>query len=461
MAAPSAGPVPAAAPAATPPPPLTREEWWAIAIGRDRPPVECPPRAPVCCWNGDVTVRARGRFTSSDTDVDLYEHLRLQYRREDAPGWSGSMHVRAAEDLDGRHDGHSFFVFDSVDDTYPAAVQLRVYHLYANYLDECGLLESARIGRQDVFAAAETLHLDGARLVLRPDSTSDTRLFAFGGVPTHLYDTGHEGDWVVGAGASFAPRCGTTVEVGDAYLEDAGGLYGTRTANLASVEATQRVSPFVTARAGYQQLDADPRRAWGSFDAVSPATGATVRGSFRAQILSEHEQPYDVDPYFAILLDREPFWDATLSASKDLGCVWSVEAGGRVRRLFDRADRGTFNHDFSRAYLTLSARDLPLRCLSLAATGEWWRSEDGEDVGAFGFEAEWKPQGPLRLSAGIDYSLYRTDLFTASERYDSYGAYLRARYTGPSGWGWTTSLRADTDRYDTYWTVDFAVRIEF
>lgn len=465
-AAPTAAPAAGTPPTASPPvplptpPPMSPDTWWAIAMGSDRPALDCVPRAAVCGFEGDLTVRARARLTSSDDDVDLYEHLRLRWRREDAPGWSASMHVRAAEDVDGSNHGSSFSPFASIDDTYDAAVQVRLYHLYANHHEDCGVLEQLRVGRQDVSRVGEWLHLDGAHLVLRP-SAGDTRLYAFGGVPTHLYDTSHQGDWVVGGGASFTPWCGASVEVGDAWFEDVNGLYGRTSVNLAAAEATQRLSPFATVRAGYQQLDEEPRRAWGSFDAHAPACDLSVRGSLRTQILTERREAYDVDPFFAVLLDLEPYWEASLSASKGLGDVWTVEAGGQARRLFDRGDRGTFNHDFSRAYATVSARDLPWRCVGLAVTGEWWRSEDGEDVGSFGFEADWRPAGPLRLTAGIDYALYRTDLFTASERYDSYGAFVRARYTDTSGRLWTGSLRADTDDYDVYWTVDLAVRIEF
>ena len=45
----------------------------------------------------------------------------------------------------------------------------------------------------------------------------------------------------------------------------------------------------------------------------------------RFQTLKEREQAYDVDPYFAILLDLEPYWEATLSGSKGFGLATTVE----------------------------------------------------------------------------------------------------------------------------------------
>jgi hypothetical protein len=464
-ASPDAAPSPrATAPIADPgaapsgPLPLTPEEWWSRAIGLSRESIACVPRAPVRRWSGDATLRFRGRYSEDDADNDLYQYLRLRYRREDAPGWSASMHLRISEDLDGQNDGSSFFVFDSVDDTYDSPVLSRLYHLYASYRPPSGVVEQVRVGRQDV-TAGDLFHVDGAHVLLRP-GPAPTRLYAFGGVPSHLYEASVEGDWIVGAGAAFDPWCGASVEVSDVFLEDESGLYGARNANLATVQLSQRLRTWGSLRAGYQQLDDEPRVAWASADLLAPRLDATVRGAVRTQILSEKAQAYDIDPYYAILLEYEPYWEASLSASKGLGRVWAVEAGGQVRRLYDEDDRGDFNHEFTRAYATVSAKDWPARGLGVAVTGEGWRAEDGEDIGAVGFEVEWKPGGCWRATAGMDYALYRTDLYAAEERYDSYGWFLRARWRS-SRWEWDGSLRLDTDDFDTYVTANLSLRFEF
>jgi hypothetical protein len=438
---------------------MSADEWWARALGVGRAPIVDAPRPPVPRWSGDVTLRARGRYTEDDADTDLYQHLRLRYRREDAPGWSASMHLRLSEDVDGQSDGPSFFVFDSVDDTYDSAVLSRLYHLYANYRTATGFVEQVRVGRQDV-TAGDVFHVDGAHVLLRPSACGPTRLYAFGGVPSHLYEASVEGDWIVGVGASFVPWRGASVEVSDVFLEDRSRLYGTPSANLATIQLAQHLS-CGSLRAGYQHLDEDPREAWGSFDLVVPRWAATFRGAFRTQILSEREQAYDIDPYFAILLDLEPYWDASVSASKALGPCVSVEAGAQVRRLYDDDDEGVFNREFTRAYATLATEGRPWRGLGLAVTGEWWSAEDGEDVLAAGFEATWRSGGRWRASAGMDYALYRTDLYAAAERYDAYGWFLRARYRPSACWELDGSLRLDADDFDTYLTVNVSARWEF
>jgi hypothetical protein len=208
-------------------------------------------------------------------------------------------------------------------------------------------------------------------------------------------------------------------------------------------------------------LDAEARAAWASADVYSERLAATLRVAARTQILAERAEAYDVDPVYAILLDLAPYWEASVSASKDLGGTFTAEAGGQVRRLYDENDRGDFNHDFSRVYATLTAHDVPRCGVTLSATGEWWRTEDGDDVAAFGFEAAWRPSECFRTSAGVDYSLYRTDLYAATERFDSYGGFVRARWRASPSWEWDGSVRLEDDDFDTVLTVNLAVRFDF
>jgi hypothetical protein len=438
---------------------MSSEEWWSRALGLSRAPIVDAPVVCVPTWSGDITVRARGRYTEDDADTDLYQHFRVRYRREDAPGWSASMHLRLSEDLDGIADSSDFFVFDSVDDTYDTAILSRLYHLYAHYHAPGGVLDYVRIGRQDV-TAGEIFHVDGATVSLRPSPCGSARLFAFGGIPSHLYESTIDGDWIVGVGGSFSPWRGASVEASDVYLEDHSEIYGTPTANLFTVEMAQRFANGGL-RAGYQHLDEEARKAWGSFDWFVPRWAASFRGTLHVQILSEEEQAYDIDPYYAILLDLQPYWDLGLSASKELGRCASVEAGVQLRRLFEDDDEGAFNHEFTRVYGTLATQHRPWYGLGLAVTGEWWSAEDTEDVVAAGFEVDYRPGGRWRWTAGMDYALYRTDLYAAEERYDSYGWYLRARYDPSPRWHLDGRLRVDTDDFDTYLTVDLAALWEF
>ncbi len=444
-----------------PKPAMSPEAWWRQALGLDRPAVAGVPRARVPTWSGDLTVRLKVRAPDDDSDSDLYQHLRVRYRREDAPGLSASVHLRVSEDLDGLDDSSSFFVFDSVDDTYDSAVVARLYHAYAGWRSCGGVLEQVRVGRQYV-TAGDVFHLDGAHVTLAPSGQgSRTRVTLFGGVPAHLFESSLEGDFAVGGSVSFAPWHGASVEVADVYLEDESDLYGGETANLLSVDAAQRLGCWGTLRAGYQHLDDEPRRASLAGDVFLPRIDATLRAALFTQILHEREQVWDLDPYFAILIDQAPYWDLRVSASKGLSRCLTLEAGVHARALYDQDDETTFNREFVTVHGTLASRGWPWRGLGLALTGEWWSAEDAEDVFAAGFEVDWRRGTRWRFTGGMDYSLYRTDLYAAEERYDDYGWYLRARYKPRARWELDGSLRLDTDDFDTYLTASMAVRYEF
>jgi hypothetical protein len=196
-------------------------------------------------------------------------------------------------------------------------------------------------------------------------------------------------------------------------------------------------------------------------DAALPRWDASVRGSFRVQMLAENEQAYDVDPYFAILTELHPYWEASASASKAFGALSAVEAGAHVRRLQDEDDEGDYNHDFTRGWLTLSRWSDPCRRFGVSATGEWWSTGDGEDVGAAGFAVDWRPGERWRASAGVDYSLWRSDLYAARERYDSYGVFVRARWRPTARWEGDASVRYDTGDEEDVLTVQLTARWEF
>jgi hypothetical protein len=193
--------------------------------------------------------------------------------------------------------------------------------------------------------------------------------------------------------------------------------------------------------------------------AFSPRYDATIRGSFRSQLEWENSLVYDLDPYYAIEQSLAPYWDAHLAVAKALSSCFTLEVGGTGRGLWDDADKGTFNREFARVYATLSADAWPTSCWSLALTADYWAGHD--HVFAGGFEATWKPGGRFRLDAGVDYSLWRTDLYTATERFDSWGGHVRATWAFNSCWKADLSVRVEDDDIDTFVTVQAGVRFEF
>jgi hypothetical protein len=421
----------------------------------------CPPPPPPC-WKGSVEVRVRGRWAEQDgsRDLDLYEYLRLRYRDERAVGWSFSLFGRLSQDLDGEVDTDEFFVFDSVDDTGDSWFSGRLYHAYANWRPGRGVVEEVRIGRQ-YQDAGEYLHFDGVRATIDPGADRRSfRLHGFVGVPAHLYESSPEGDFVGGAGVFAEPIPCAEARLDYAFLRDENRWYGTEEAHLVTASWFQRIRTYTSVRATYQQVNEDPRTFHAAIDSWIPRPDVTWRGSFRTQLSEEQALVFDLDPYFAIARDLEPYWEAHAAVSKGFGSCFTAEVGGAVRRLYDPDDAGDFNREFERVYATLATWRWPHRTLGLSVTGEWWESRE-EDVGAVSFEATWQPSRRWRVRAGTDYALYRTDLYTASERLDSRGVFAKAEFRPNPRWRVHAGVRWEDDDFDTYWTLDAGVRMDF
>jgi hypothetical protein len=452
--------LPADVPKAVPPPAPTAAEKAAVArVLPSDVPVAVRPWSEPCCFRGSVAIRFRSRSGDGERDTDLYEYGTVTYRKDSDVGWSGSFYGRLAQDLDGDQDNSGFYVFDGVDDTFDSAVTGRLYHLYASYRFAGGFLERVRVGRQDIGGGYPFL-VDGVHVRTAPAGCAEFQASAFAGVPAHIYEASPEGDFIGGLGFAVRPWRGGDFALDWVYVEDENEFYGRPTNHLITAELRQRVSEWVNGRVWYEQVDDDPRELGLSGTAFAPRLNATFRGSFRTQLEQENALAYDLDPYYAIEQTLQPYWDAHFAVSKALSDCTTVEVGATGRALYDDDDEGTFNREFGRFYATLSLDGWPRTCWSFALTGDYWVAQD-EDTFAGAFEARYKPSDVLRLVAGVDYALYRTDVYTANERIDSWNGYVKATYAPWGRWKFDLAVRLEDDDVDTFVTVQAGARFEF
>jgi len=410
-------------------------------------------------WQGTASMRLRARVdTDSEHDVDLYEYLALRYRKESDTGWSASFYGRLAEDLDYDSPTSSYYVFNDVDGTYDSLLTGRLYHMYASYRWDCAFLEQVRIGRQNVDGGYPFL-VDGIRATTAPRGVADFQASAFVGLPAHLFEGSPEGDFICGAGVAFRPWKGGDARVDWAYIEDENTYYGTPKNNLFTGELRQRIATYTSGRLWYQQVDDHPREIGVSGLSYVCEADVAIRGSFRSLLEEQNALVYDIDAYTAIEQTLFPYWDGHLSASKGFQNRVTVEGGVTARGLWSASDEGTFNREFVRLYATVSRADWPRRDVTLSLTGEYWASHD--DVFSGGFDATWKPSTCFRLSAGLDYALYRTDIYTDTERYDSYGAYARVTFVPARSWKADVTLRFEDDDAGTFFTLQAGLGYDF
>jgi hypothetical protein len=130
-----------------------------------------------------------------------------------------------------------------------------------------------------------------------------------------------------------------------------------------------------------------------------------------------------------------------------------------TRQLFDSADEGRYNREWTRLYFLLSTYDWPCRDVTLALTGELWDSDDNFE--SIAFEADWHPSRCWRLTVGTDWALYRFDFYAAEERRGSRAGYLRLRWRPTDSLSFLLRLRLEDDEYDTYFTLNTGFEFEF
>ncbi len=426
-----------------------------------------PPMLPVCApippepcrWRGVASARFRGRVTTDgDHDLDLYEYLRLQYRKESEVGWSGSIYGRLAEDLDGDGSEGDYDPFNDVDSSYDSLLTGRLYHLFASYRFQSGPVEQVRIGRQDIDGGYPFL-VDGVHVTTAPTGSAEFQATGFIGLPAYIYEDSPEGDFICGLGVAFRPWKDADARVDWVYVVDDNGFYGSPENNLYNLELRQKFTAYASGRLWYEQVDSHPREIGASGLSYLPEHEVSLRGSFKSQLETENALVWDVDAFSALEQTLYPYWDAHLSASKAFQNLVTIEGGVTARGLWDSGDESTYNRQFGRFYGTISRDCFPRRDWTLSLTGEYWASHD--DVFSGGFDATYRPSTCFRLSTGIDYALYRTDIYSGTERYDSYDLYARVTFVPAASWKAHVSFIAEDDSEGTFFTLQAGLAYEF
>jgi hypothetical protein len=376
---------------------------------------------------GDLTVRYRARWTSDETDQDLYQYLNLRVGDETKDAWSGALFLRVAEDLDPR-DARGRHVFDSLNDTSGSRVDDQVYSAYATFRPSAGVFETVRLGRQYVYAA-ETFHVDGVSATTRPLVESiKLRLTAYGGVPVKLYGGGgHHSDWLAGLRAQAEPWTTARAAVDVAHVADRDSVFGGQRNDFAAASLWQQLGQNVDVFGQMGWLDGDGLR-----DATLRATARVpdedlvVQASWYRLFETKREFATEFDPYFSVFRDLVRYQQFDLRATKGLGEHFDVEAGGSVRELLHGEHVGPFNRDTRRLFVTPSMTDLPWKGLSVSLTGESW-SADGERIKTWAVDVTQKLGRDLKVSVGSDYSLYAFGPLGADERSHVRTAYARVK----------------------------------
>lgn len=385
--------------------------FWALLLVQD-PPVAPPPgvaesKPP---WmeslHGTVVAKYRARWTDKDADSDLYEYLTLSWGNPERDAIRACASLRFSEDLDGQTDTDGYYVFDSRDDTYQHDA---TSHLYTAYVD-LNLGFRLRGGRQTLEGIPEAVAMDGglAQIALH----ERVSVAAFGGVPVNHFESSPANDLMYGGWIEATPWSRSQLRLEYLHLEDE-NVFGAFEDDLLGLAAEQGAGPYrLSGR--YTWLEDASRDVTGRLTAGFAAWGFLLEA--QATYLFERQQAlsYAIDPYSLFLIDLEPYVQSSLRASQSLGGGFFLESSATVRELTKKEDEGVYNREFVRWNVTPRANGWPISEISLALSGDYWRST-ADDFWTVGGDLSWTLHPAIEAGAGSSYALYSLDLFTGEE----------------------------------------------
>jgi hypothetical protein len=412
-------------------------------------------------WQGQVRLRWRYRNTTEAGQVDdndLYGYLKLKWRDENLPGWSGSFHGRATLDVGPFGDTSEYYAFDSITDTWSDRLNGRIYHAYVNYRRPDWFVEQIRVGRMysDV---GEYISFDGVQLKTRPLGRGKWQVLAFGGVPAYIFEDDPAGDWTVGAGVRGLLGKSADLRLDYTYLEDTQKEFGTLRDHLVNITVNKRFGLNTILRGQFQQRNENPRLVRLNFDSVIPRHDLTVRALFHTLITAQNEAVYDWDYFYAVALELEPYYMGNLSVAKGIGEFFEIEAGVSGRQLYDNANEGRYNRNFGQYFLTVASYDWLLRDLNMSISGEYWSSTD--DIWTVTFDLDWRVTDAWRLRLGTDYAAYRFDMYADDERQNVFGGFFRVTWRPSDRWRLDFRVRVDDDDFGTWTRLDMGAAFDF
>ncbi|TAH39326.1 MAG: hypothetical protein EYC70_00640 [Planctomycetota bacterium] len=393
------------------------------------------PEAPAWPIHGSFILRYDLRHSRSDAidderDQDLYQYLSLTGGSAARNAVTASFYGRAVVDLEGGEPGPSL---SSVEDTRGSAWDFRLYRAYLAFhrIVADGEL---RAGRQTLYDTPVLLNLDGVTLdTPAPVFGTDVTWQVYGGVPEHYWEDARSGDLAVGAAATVAPWSNASARLDLMHLEDR-YLFGDQTNDLIGARLDQAFRAgrgWVSGSTTW--LDGDPRDAGVDGMWTDPELDLQVNARVYSLLTRQSVNTLEFDPFTAVLMDEEPYYEGMLMLSKGfdsspLGESWRADAGAYGRILRDSAQESEFNHEFQRYWLAGTVEGFPWRAADLTVTGDWW--DAGDTVWTLGAELSAELGEDTDFVLASAYSLYDYDFFTQEERTHvrDYSALLRHRF---------------------------------
>ncbi len=390
--------------------------------------------------HGMLSTRFRGRWNSDSSDNDLFQVLTLDAGDPLEDRTSYSLMARLSADLDGRNEDDGF-AHGSLEDTYDAAVQGRIYYVYATLRDR-GEIEVARVGRQWLHETPEFAWFDGISLTSREHGRARASGGLYGGVSVHPYESSSDGDALAGLWLQAWPWKGGRARLDWMYMQDEAVL-GEHQDDLLGISLWQGLGEDLSAEAAHTRVDGEARDVRAAATWLDGGHDLAANVSYYQLLETQGELVLELDPFFNALQELFPFYEARLAVTKGFGESLRTEVGYQARRVEDSGDIGEYNRDFDRGFLSAVMPELLPEEIVLSVTGDWWYATES-DVTSLGAELarEWDE---LEAALGSYYSLFKYDWNEGTERDDVRTWFLRLRWRGDGSFDHELRYEYDDD----------------
>jgi len=400
---------------------------------------------------GSLSLDYRLRTTSADTDQDLYALLVADYGDAATQPVTAHFLARTAYDLDGNTDHTGAYAFDSLEDTYSSRLTAQLYEGWVGGA-LAGPIASWKLGRFFVDDTPVETYVDGARLESQATTAVKLKVGAYGGVPSHLYESSPQGDLILGAFAEARPWDGGRLRFDYMLVDDQQVFVDHRNNDLYALSQWQQIGERVDLFGRFTWLESESRDLNVRANYADAAARSHGQLSYFELFNVQKSLAIEFDPYSQSAFDYEPYRQAQASAGQAFGDHFDLSGGVDVRRLSHHSDEGDFNHDFERFYLVPTFIGLPDEATTLSLTGEMWIATP-ERLETFGGEVDHSFSKEFKASFGTSYALYKYDLYLDQEL-----DHVQTYYAGVD-WKASAKLRLrmdytyEHDPFDDYQTI--------
>lgn len=347
------------------------------------------------------------------SDQDLFTDLRIDISKPRTNSYEFHFFGTARSDFSNKRDATGYSPFESIGDSYKTGYHAYLYEAHLDANNPVAHVTQVRLGRQDG-TRDEPIFFDGIAADI--NLIRQVGITAYGGNAVHFYPftTQMGSDTLQGIGLDVLATATTLVSLDYLHVTDKKDITDTADHNdeQISLRINHRFSPNVRTAAKVRYLNGEARDMNIRVVGTTIDYGMELNVAYNRQFNPINDVSTDLSPFNLVLGSAVPYESYDVRVRKLFGSRVAIDLGYFQRSLVHPEDEGTFNHKFNRTYAVLDINGFIVKELSVAVTGEQWKSGDrslnsgGLDLG---YTVKPKKGRGASFNLGTYYSLYKYD----------------------------------------------------